>query len=557
MANLKFFRAATAPAAAEVGAIWFDSASKVLKVKSNTDWEVYDGGRNVVDASFANSKLTITKADNTKIELDFSDVASAKNTMVVFEKLNTAISEAKTQADKGVNDAATAQATAEAAQTSADSKIASVAGDNTVKAETTEHAVAISLATSDKGNVKFTQDTDGLSANVTIPAATVTGVAEDDKVLSLTDTLVSATVGLAYGDSATLKDGEGNAKKAIQLLGKNDVVIAEVDASDFIKDGMISNVEFSTETKHVTITFNTDAGKNPIDVDLTTLVDTYKAGTGLTLATDGTFAVNTDTIATVAKAGELATAAETAAKTYADGLKEAVDAYTVNGKAISENPVLAGSDIKVGGTGDHKEDTLDVAVDDIYTKIAQAASGGVLSFGGQAGEITLAEAGTDNGSVNLTMTGKELSASIVGLGDAAYKAASAFDAAGAAAAVKGDKANDTSASETVYGAIALANSKMSSSQVDDKISAAAANYATTAQGEKADSALQSVSAEGDSYVSASFAAKASNAQKLTVSTTVQAVSSASDTAKGLAEASDVKNYVDNHVATTLAWASFE
>ena len=32
---------------------------------------------------------------------------------------------------------------------------------------------------------------------------------------------------------------------------------------------------------------------------------------------------------------------------------------------------------------------------------------------------------------------------------------------------------------------------------------------------------------------------------------------ASASAKGLAEASDVKNYVDNHVSTTLAWASFE
>lgn len=554
MANLKFFRTVTAPTAAETGAIWFDSTEKLLKVKGAESWEVYDGGRNVIDASFAENKLTITKVGGTKVELDFTDVASAKTTMAVFEKLNTAITEAKTQADKGVTNAATAQAAAEAAQDTADEKVASVAGDTTIKAETAEHAVSLSLATSDKGNVKFTQDADGLSANVTIPAATVTGVAADDKVLSLTDTLVSATVGLSYGD-AVAENLAG--KKSIKLLGKEGTVISEIDASDFIKDGMISDVKFSTETKHVTITFNTDAGKDAIDVDLSTLVDTYKAGTGLTLATNGTFAVNTDTIATVAKAGELATAAETAAKTYADGLKEAVDAYTVNGKAISDSPVLSGSDIKVGGDGNHKADNLDAAVEDIYTKITAAAEGGVLTFGGEAGNITLADEAIANGSVNLTMTGKTLSASIVGLGDAAYKAASAFDAAGSAAAVKGDKTNDTSASETVYGAIALANEKVTPSQVDSKIEAAGKNYATTAQGTKADNALQSVTAEGDSYVSASAVAKSDNSQKITVSTTVQAVSSASDTAKGLAEASDVKNYVDNHVATALAWAVFE
>lgn len=553
MANLKFFRSAAAPEAASTGAIWFDLTNKLLKVKNDTDWEVYDGGRKVVDATFASNKLTITKADNTKVELDFSDVASAKETMAVFDALNTAIAEAKSQADKGVSDAAAAASAASAAKTAADSKVASVTGDTTVKASTTSHAVSLSLATSDKGNVKFTQDKDGLSANVTIPAATVTGVAANDKVLSLTDKLVSATVGLTYGDAV----GETLAgKKSIKLVGKEGAVISEIDASDFIKDGMIDSVKFDTTTKHVAITFNTDAGKDAIDVDLTTLVDTYKAGTGLSLAKDGTFSVNTTTIATVEKAGELASAAETAAKTYADGLKEAIDAYTVNGKAISGSPTLAGVDIAVGGEGAHKASKVDAAVEDLYTKVAAASAAGVTSFGGETGAITLAAAGTANGSVNLTMTGKALGASIVGLGDAAYKAASAFDAAGAASAVLGTS-KDASTAKTVYGAIALANSKTTAAVVDEKITAAATNYATAAQGTKADSALQSVSAAGDSYVSASFSAKASNAQKLTVTTTVQAVSTASSTAKGLAEASDVKNYVDNHVATTLAWASFE
>ena len=553
MANLKFFRSATAPAAAELGAIWFDSASKLLKVKNATDWEVYDGGRNVIDATFTNGLLTITKASGKNVTLDFKDVASASQTMKAFEALDTAIKAAQSTADTGVANADTAQSAAEAAQTTADSKIASVTGDTTVKAETVDHAVTLSLATSDKGNVKFTKDADGLSANVTIPAATVTGVAANDKVLSLTNKLVSATIGLDYGNATT---EALNGKKAIKLLGKEGVVISEIDASAFIKDGMIESVKFDTQTKHVTITFNTAAGRQPIDVDLSTLVDTYKAGTGLSLANDGTFSVNTTTIATVEKANELANAAEQAAKTHANGLKENIDAYTVNGKPISKSPVLDGSMIAVGGTGAHKTANLDTTVEDIYDKISDAAAGGVLSFGGQSGDITLAAASTNNGDVNLTMTGKALSASIVGLGSAAFTDSSEYDAHGAAAAVLG-QSTDASTEKTVYGAIALANEKATPGLVDEKITAAGNNYATAAQGTKADNALQSVSASGDDYITASAGAKAGNSQTITVSTTVQAVGSASASAKGLAEASDVKNYVDNHVSTTLAWASFE
>ena len=554
MANLKFFRSATAPAAAELGAIWFDSASKLLKVKNATDWEVYDGGRNVIDATFTNGLLTITKASGENVTLDFKDVASASQTMKAFKELDTAVKNAQSKADTGVANAATAQSTAEEAKTTADSKIASVTGDTTVKAETVDHAVTLSLATSNKGNVKFTKDADGLSANVTIPAATVTGVAADDKVLSLTDKLVSATIGLDYGDATT--EALAN-KKAIKLVGKEGVVISEIDASAFIKDGMIKSVLFDTKTKHVTITFNTDAGTQPIDVDLSTLVDTYQAGTGLSLANDGTFSVNTTTIATVEKATELANAAEQAAKTHANGLKETIDAYTINGKRLSERPiVLDGSMIAVGGTGAHKTANLDTTVEDIYGKISDAAAGGVLSFGGQSGDITLATAGTNNGDVNLKMTGKALSASIVGLGSAAFTESSAYDTKGAAAAVLG-KSTDASTEKTVYGAIALANEKATPSLVDEKITAAGTKYATAAQGTKADNALQSVSASGDNYITASAGAKAGNSQTITVSTNVQAVSSASASAKGLAEASDVKNYVDNHVSTTLAWASFE
>lgn len=75
-----------------------------------------------------------------------------------------------------------------------------------------------------------------------------------------------------------------------------------------------------------------------------------------------------------------------------------------------------------------------------------------------------------------------------------------------------------------------------------------ANYATSAQGGKADTAIQT--AEGDAYVNAS-----ASGTKISVSAKVQAVSTASASAKGLAEASDVKTYVDSQVQNKNVSAS--
>lgn len=535
MANLKFYRGAE-PTSASLGTIWFDSANKVLKVKTSAGWESYNNNASVKNATFSNNLLTITKYDGAEIKLNFSDVASAKETMAVFNALDTDIKAAKAQADKGVADAAAALSAAQDAQSTADSKLAGVNGSYAIEANSEGGIATVALkinTTNEAGNVTLTQDENGLKANVVIPECDVHGFAPDDDILDITDgRLLTATVALDYGDATTAALA---GKKAIKLLGKENVVLSEIDASEFIKDGMIDTVVYDSENKKATITWNTAAGKDATVIDLTGLVDTYAAGDGLTL-TGNTFAV----AGTVAKKTDVATA-KTEANEYADGLKTTIDAYKVNGKAISTNPTLAAGDLVIGGSTANSTKTVQGAVEDLYTKVDAAAAGGVLSFAGKAGHITLAAASEANGAVNLTLSeDKKLGAAIVGLGSAAYAQTSAFDAAGAADAVLGTSA-DAATANTVYGVKALANSK-----------------ATSAQGAKADSALQGVSATGSNYVTASFAEKDSNkAQALSVSATVQAVSSASSSAKGLAEASDVKAYVDNHVAQALEWVVFE
>lgn len=357
----------------------------------------------------------------------------------------------------GFSETSTVAGQLSAVKDKANSAVQTVEGTNTVKATTAANKVTLSLATSDKGNVKFSQDTDGLSATVEIPVATVTGVKADDKVLSLTDKLVSATVSLEYGVSEAL-----GGKKAIKLLGKDSSLISEIDASEFIKDGMLDTVELvknpegQTAGTYLKLTWNTNSGKSePMFINVTDLIDVYTAGGGLKL-NGKEFSVDTGTIATVealnAAKTELKGNAESTAdsetiagaKKYADSLKTTIDGYTVNGKRISTNPVLDGSTIDVGGTGSHKGQKLDATVEGIYTLIENAAASGVTSFGGKTGEITINGNGTGDYKVKLAMTENELGATIEGLGTAAAKDISYF-----ASAAQGRKADTAVQTVTV------------------------------------------------------------------------------------------------------------
>lgn len=170
---------------------------------------------------------------------------------------------------------ATVAEAAQAAKDLANQKVASVTATSGSAIEVTGTAQdpTVGLKLDVTGNVKFTQSANGLKGSVAIPAPLVIGVAEGDKVLRLSEKKLSSTLNLKYDSTA----------KKIQLLGINNAKIAEIDATDFIKDGMVNKVEFDPETKILTITFNTDSGKEAITVNLSSLVDTYTAGNGIAI----------------------------------------------------------------------------------------------------------------------------------------------------------------------------------------------------------------------------------------------------------------------------------
>ena len=98
----------------------------------------------------------------------------------------------------------------------------------------------------------------------------------------------------AGGDVAinlNLEFAELGEDKKLKLVDKTSkAVVAEFEATDFIKDGMLDEVSYNADTNELTFTWNTDAGKTIDVVALSDILDPYvfEAGALLNVATDGT-----------------------------------------------------------------------------------------------------------------------------------------------------------------------------------------------------------------------------------------------------------------------------
>lgn len=84
MATIKFFKKATEPTTIETGNLWFDITTQSIKVKTDTGYDVF--GIGLKDAQLLNNKLTITRSDNTTVEVDFNDTASASSVAAALDK---------------------------------------------------------------------------------------------------------------------------------------------------------------------------------------------------------------------------------------------------------------------------------------------------------------------------------------------------------------------------------------------------------------------------------------------------------------------------------------
>lgn len=84
MGTIKFFKKATEPTTIETGNLWFDITTQSIKVKTDTGYDVF--GIGLKDAQLLSNKLTITRSDNTTVEVDFNDIASASSVAAALNK---------------------------------------------------------------------------------------------------------------------------------------------------------------------------------------------------------------------------------------------------------------------------------------------------------------------------------------------------------------------------------------------------------------------------------------------------------------------------------------
>ena len=124
-----------------------------------------------------------------------------------------------------------------------------------------------------QGNVTLSLGANGLKAEDTTALRNVTG----QNFIKKNGTNVEGHLNLTYNTET----------KKINLEGFDSSIIASIDATAFIKDGMINTVELVTDPEshdpgtYLVITFNTDAGKDAIYLDVTSLIDVYRGTNGV------------------------------------------------------------------------------------------------------------------------------------------------------------------------------------------------------------------------------------------------------------------------------------
>lgn len=182
----------------------------------------------------------------------------------------------------------------------------------------------------------------------------------DDKVLTQTTNGLLANIGLTWSNTDGLK-----------LTGKNGTEIATVPATDFIKDGMLQNVELKVATTKAPIanktsgtflvfTFNTDAGSKVINLDVTSLIDVYTAGDGISVkgkVIAAKLADSTEAFLTVDANGIKLSGVQDAINAAIDTAKQDVQAAI---DKVESSVGLAANGSHVTATGNYTKDATTV-----------------------------------------------------------------------------------------------------------------------------------------------------------------------------------------------------
>lgn len=220
--------------------------------------------------------------------------------------------------------------------------------------------------------------------------------------------------GQTEGDVWNVKDAHGNvpagtnyvwAKGEGETTAKWDALGGTIDLSPYATTATTKGLESRLDTAEANIDTLT-AATGTLNTSITTIQGWKINGTAITsdtvlngnnLKVDATAGAKTlkEAIAEAASSGSDANNAFTAwtAGTYTqnkkdtDGKLDKIDAYTVNGTKISENPVLTGENVLVGGTSEDKGKTLNATIAEAKAAGTTASEAITTLRGGYEGTI--------------------------------------------------------------------------------------------------------------------------------------------------------------------------
>ena len=526
MAKLQFFKGTAAQVGAknpEVGAVWFDTDSKVIKVKvaetGENAWDIFAGVQGA-DWDATTEVLTITKADGTPITVNLKNYAKASDFNTLkgsFEALQTAFATEQGYIDalqatvgddskglvKGVADNTAAIAKLNGAA-DAEGSVAKAVAD-AVAAEA-QIARAAEKANADAIDALETTVGENTAAIAELKTAVGEGDTVDEKITAKVESL-DATVG-----SKTIAEGKHVAVEVVETDG----VLTGLTVTENFTDitGAIS-----AETTRATNAENAISARLNEGGDIATAIATEKGRVDTLVGADANMSARAIVQDEVAKQLE------------SENISDSFDTLKEMAEYLSSHP-------------------QDV------TEMSNAISANTTNIATNTGDIA-----TLKGDIATLKTTVEENERVAAEGltdlDTRVKALEAVNADTELTDVKSRLSTlETEVNTNIPQDIADAKAgAISEAATDATNKAAAAEAAAKKYTDDSIAGLDATATASDTYVTFTIAEVDGKvvSEGSSIAITTGAVA---EGAAGLAVASDVKSYVDAQVAVALNWAEF-